>query len=568
MSSSARLVLVLVLGLAAACSGGGDDDDGGAGSGDCADLLAGDLVITEVMANPVGEDRGSEYFEVYNASSAAIDATGLTLVYSLPDGSNEETHDVSGLVIEPGAYVALGAADAEALPDFLDYGFDNDLGSLRNGGAALALRCGDQEIDRVEYASAEGDDGVAWQLDGAQAPDYLANDDPANFCPATVEFAPGMLGSPGEANESCNPVVPTGTCTDDDGERDVVPPAPGDLVITEFMASPVGNDADQEWFEVYAANDVDLNGLVGGRDTADPAVLVDQPECLHVAAGTYAVFARSSDPAANGGLPDVTATFDFALVEAGTIFIGIGDQVLDQISWTAVAAAASTALSPDALDPEANDDEANWVTCAAVYGPKGPNGTNSGTPGESNEACGGDGGGGDGTCTDADGSRDIVPPGPGDLRISEFMANPAQVNDEFGEWFEVEVLADVDLNGLEIGQVSDPYDADQTVNDAACLHFSAGDFVVFARNDAAGENGGIPQVDFTTGQSLGQSANGDSLFIGFAGAVIDQISWAMADVVAGTALIVAPGGDQFCLAVPPYGAGDLGTPGTANAACP
>ncbi|HKE16972.1 MAG TPA: lamin tail domain-containing protein [Kofleriaceae bacterium] len=563
MKNFAFVLVVLSLGLAPACSGGDDDDGGGAGAGDCADLLPGDLVITEVMANPVGEDRGSEYFEVYNASADAIDATGLTLVYSLADGSGEQTHDVEGLTIEAGDYVALGGADPEALPDFIDYGFDNDLGALRNGGAALALRCGDQEIDRVEYASAEGDDGVAWQLDGAQTPDYIANDDPAHFCPATVEFASGMLGSPGEANESCTPVVPTGTCTDEDGERDVVSPVVGDLVITELMANPADIDADQEWFEVYAAADVDLNGVVAGRDVGDPTLVIDQPDCLHVAAGTYALFARNADPDANAGLPDVTATFDFSLVDAGTLFVGIGDEVLDQISWTDAPDNASLALDPDVLDPEANDDQASWITCAAPYG----DGTNTGTPGESNEACGG-GGGGDGTCTDADGSRDIVPPGAGDLRISEFMANPAAVNDEFGEWFEVEVLNDVDLNGLEIGQVSDPYAAQQTLNDAACLHFSAGDFVVFARNGTAAQNGGIPQVDFTTAQSLSQTGDGDALFIGSAGQVIDEISWVPADVVVGTAAVVAPGGGQFCQATAPYGAGDLGTPGTANPACP
>ena len=36
-------------------------------------LLPGDLVITEVMANPDGVDDGKEWFEIHNASGAAID---------------------------------------------------------------------------------------------------------------------------------------------------------------------------------------------------------------------------------------------------------------------------------------------------------------------------------------------------------------------------------------------------------------------------------------------------------------------------------------------------------------
>ncbi len=162
-----------------------------------------------------------------------------------------------------------------------------------------------------------------------------------------------------------------------------------------------------------------------------------------------------------------------------------------------------------------------------------------------------------------------MPPGPGDLRISEYMANPAAASDADGEWFEVQVLADVDLNGLQIGQISDPYDADQTVNDKdnACISVSAGDFVVFATNTAAGENGGISGA-LDTSQTLSQGANGDRLFIGFADEVIDEVTWGAGEIIEGTAASLDPGGDVFCPAVAAYGDGDLGTPGAANPACP
>src|SRR6266545_3790864 len=224
MTTFSRALFALAPILVCACSsGGGDDagdDDAGTPSGDCSGMLAGDLVITEVMANPAGEDRGNEYFEIYNASSAAADLAGLTLAYSLVDSPDEEeTHEVGELSIAAGEYKVLGGADADALPGFVDYGFGNDLGTLRNAGAVLALRCGDVEVDRTEYPSAEGEDGVSWGLDGAATPDYLANDTIANFCPATIEFAAGMFGSPGAANEPCHPVV-AGTCTDGGNERD------------------------------------------------------------------------------------------------------------------------------------------------------------------------------------------------------------------------------------------------------------------------------------------------------------------------------------------------------------
>ena len=565
-SSSVRPPFALLLGLALAACSSDRAGDGGSSSGDC-DLLAGDLVITEVMANPEGTDTGQEYFEVYNASSETIDASGLTLVYSLADGENEKTHDVEELSIEPGAYVALGTADPAALPDYIGYGFANDLGALRNGGALLALRCGDEEVDRIEYASAEGSAGVAWGLDGAIAPDHIANDDPENFCGATTEFAGGNFGTPGAANDACTPAVVPGTCTDEDGERDVVVPVVGDLVISEHMASPEGADDEREWFEVYAATDVDLNGVTVWRDDGEPAVFVETADCVRLAGGEYAVLARSDDAGLNGGLPEVAGTFGFTMVADAVISIGVGEEVLDQVTLTPVTTSSSTALDPEALDPTANDDVANWFACEAPYGD--PKDGNTGTPGASNETCGGkvppppppD------SCIDGGESRPIVAPGTGDLRISEYMANPDAVTDANGEWFEVQILADVDLNGLQIGQVSDPYDADQTLSDEACISVSAGDFVVFAKNTTAGENGGIAGA-IQTSQNLSQGANGDRLFIGFADQVIDEVTWGAGEIIEGTATSLDPAGDVFCPAADAYGDGDLGTPGAANPACP
>src|SRR5690606_14739309 len=47
-------------------------DGGGGREGGCESIIAGDLVVTEIMANPPGPDSGSEWFEIYNASPAAI----------------------------------------------------------------------------------------------------------------------------------------------------------------------------------------------------------------------------------------------------------------------------------------------------------------------------------------------------------------------------------------------------------------------------------------------------------------------------------------------------------------
>jgi Lamin Tail Domain len=557
-SSSARLLLALSLAHLLACSSSGDDADGG-GTGEC-DLLAGDLVITEVLANPVGEDTGNEYFEIYNASPDAIDAAGLTLVYSTPEAEEEETHVVGELTIDADSYVVLGSAEPDALLEHMDYGFGDDLGSLRNGGAWLELRCGEEEIDFLDYASVEGTDGVAWQLDGEMPPNHVANDDAGNFCLATMEFATDLLGSPGAANEPCDPALALGPCTDEGGERDIVAPAVGDLVITEFMASPAGTDGEQEWFEVYAAADVDLNGLVAGREVGEPGLTVEQDECLRLAAGEHAVFARSSDAAANGGLPEVAATFDFTLVEDGSIYIGVGEQVIDQIAWSAATEGSSTALDPKKLDPEANDDEASWQLCTAAYGD--PETGNTGTPGAGNEGCGKVS---TGTCMDGGKARPIVAPRPGQILVTEALANPAGTGskvDPAHEWFEITALGEFDLNGVELGKADR---VEQTIESAECLAMTDGDTVVVAESVRPGENGDLPQVDLVKEFVLNNDDG--SVFVGLAGEVLHTFSYGNASD--GRAHQLDPDGRTICTTpeTDPYGGDNLGTPGAENPAC-
>ena len=95
-----------------------------------------------------------------------------------------------------------------------------------------------------------------------------------------------------------------GQCSDGGAMRGAVPPAPGDLVITELMPSPTRvNDSVGEWFEARVMTDVDLVGVGVSRVAGAAPDLVAGPDCHAVRAGSYVVFARSADPAVNGGSP-------------------------------------------------------------------------------------------------------------------------------------------------------------------------------------------------------------------------------------------------------------------------
>src|SRR5215468_5531409 len=233
-------------------------------------LLPGDLVITEVFADVqaaggvAGSDAGKEWFEIYNARDEAIDLSGLTITASRGDGSRPRTHILRQARIASGQYFTLGSAAPGQAPAYVDYGYGADLGDLANtAGGKLVLACGGAEIDRASYTGVRP--GHARELTGAQPPEYTLNDDPDQWCDATAaEFETGNFGTPGAAND-CRPVI-TGQCSDGGTLRSAVPPGPGDLVITEVMASPaVVNDAVGEWFEARAMTDVDLVGVGIGR---------------------------------------------------------------------------------------------------------------------------------------------------------------------------------------------------------------------------------------------------------------------------------------------------------------
>lgn len=570
MSSSTNLrVLSLALALAlvalplVACGpeepGDDDDDD----SACAAALLAGDLVITEVMGNPEGEDEGAEWFELYNASSDAIDLTGIVLVSSAEDGASEKSHAMTERVLDADDYLVLGDTLPEFVPAHVDYGYGNDLGALRNTAGRLVLRCGATEVDEVVYG--EMASGRSSGLDGRIPPDYTANDDLTNWCDATNEYATGSFGTPGAQNDACEGVVNPGECDEEGGgSRPTVAPEPGDLVITELMPDPDADpDATAEWFEITALADVDLNGLTMGRVNGTVDDTIGDATCQRMTAGSYRVFAHSDAAADNGTLPQVDHLFDFTLVQgsAGTpghFFIGIGDVILDEITWTDSTAGVATQLDVDLYDPDANDDENNWCDAVAAYGDG-----DLGTPGAENAQC-------EipppaGMCYDGAELRAIVHPTAGQLEFSEFLANPSGSTDSNRVWFELRALAAFDLNELQIGET--PGTVLDTLTPAACIEVVNGDHPLLARSTEMSVNGGLPagSVDGVFGFNLVDTDG--TLFIGVADVALDTVAWA--SVQSARTVIVDADGTQCNapstpVATESYNTTDFGTPGAAN----
>ncbi len=80
--------------------------------------------------------------------------------------------------------------------------------------------------------------------------------------------------------------------------------SPGDIIITEFMAWPVGAAGSREWIELFNTTgaDIDLNGWsIGDNEDEDHTIGGNGP--VVVPARQYLVLGRSTDPRVNGGAP-------------------------------------------------------------------------------------------------------------------------------------------------------------------------------------------------------------------------------------------------------------------------
>ncbi|MBA3456942.1 MAG: hypothetical protein H0T42_27885, partial [Deltaproteobacteria bacterium] len=378
------------------------------------------------------------------------------------------------------------------------------------------------------------------------------------------------------ANAQCTGGPAAGTCLDGGVARPTVAPAIGDLVITEVMPNPSAvSDTTGEWFEVLVTRDVDLNGVGLDRagDTSGP-VIVSQPSCVRVTSGSRLVFAKSADGVMNGGLPPITATFSFSLIDGtvavpGDVQLVMGTTILDSITWTSSTTGASHQSDPDFETVTDNDLVANRCTATVAYGAG-----DLGTPGLANTQCAALPP--PGMCDDGGTIRPLIKPLPTQLVITELLANPANVvnfTDAQREWFEIQNtgVTAFDLNELELARTGAN---GNVIQSALCKSVEAGGFALFARSADPDVNAMLPTVDATFTFALVDTTGNIEVRDG--ATILDVITYP--SVTSATAKQLDPdsatviGNDtatNFCNATAPYGdASNTGTPRAANAQCP
>lgn len=172
------------------------------------DLGVGDLVITEVLANPdTCSDPNGEYIELYNATVDDVDLFAL----EISDASTTVVVD-DHVIVAPGEYAWLANGTSPSLFCYAsagepDYYYGSRLG-LNNDTESLTIGfTGEASTVEIDLLSWSGEDfaprGVAMGLDAAVLDAGLA-DDLSLWCAQTALLGDTTdAGTPGEANESC-----------------------------------------------------------------------------------------------------------------------------------------------------------------------------------------------------------------------------------------------------------------------------------------------------------------------------------------------------------------------------
>ena len=290
---------------------------------------AGPLVITEFMKDSgFISDTFGEYVEIYNPTGADIDIEGYTLADLDFDATILDNGGL-GIIVPAGGYAVLGREDDPALNGNINVAYEyNQNGQffLSNSSDEIVLydTMGGM-VDRVAY-----DNGVVWPDSSGKSievdmtfADVSGNDDGVNWAHSTCTIAGGPvcnpdLGTPGSSNASCG----TTPCGGGGGPS-------GEIIITEIMQNPSAvSDSSGEWFEVYNTTGaaVDMIGytIVAGGSPSSVTIGTS----VVVPAGGYALFARISDSAVNGGLPAPAFDYDDGLISTADYFAELQDALV------------------------------------------------------------------------------------------------------------------------------------------------------------------------------------------------------------------------------------------------
>ncbi|MEC8278777.1 MAG: lamin tail domain-containing protein, partial [Myxococcota bacterium] len=173
------------------------------------DLIEGDLILTEFLADPVAvSDGDGEWieFQVNPTLTGSLDLQGL----SVSDLGTNSFVISDSLIVYPGEYVLLtkngDSASNGGITGHYEYG---SAMSLSQSGDSVVLSNSILSIDSVIWNSTFGftiSAGASTSLEPGYI-DFTLNDDGANWCDGSTAYGAGDFGTPGLPNDSCGYAV-------------------------------------------------------------------------------------------------------------------------------------------------------------------------------------------------------------------------------------------------------------------------------------------------------------------------------------------------------------------------
>lgn len=391
----------------------------------------GDILVTEVMANPVAAaDATGEWIELTNTADNAIDLFGWSLHADDGESVSLDAH----LIVEPGAQLVLGASDAlgENGGVSVDYAYDRAAFTLSDAEDTIVLYMGDTVIADVGWSTGwPMIEGRALALDREFVELTYARQR-GYWCAAYGIYGDGDRGSPGGTNNLCANVdhdfdgysQTTGDCNDSDasispGQAEIWDGVDNDcdgladVLTTDQATGYAEGDAPNQalsWSSSLSTGDIDGDGLVdvlvgtqaygsagsygavwaiagadlvGASDSADDlafavfessyvyefTVQMGQVQGDVDGDGTDDLFLVGSDYYASS-----TTSAHAALLHYGGAFSGSyddGDADVrfsgSQGSWQVVRAHSSSDIDGDGLADVAFSDPQNYTTSTTTY---------------------------------------------------------------------------------------------------------------------------------------------------------------------------------------------------------
>jgi hypothetical protein len=388
--------------------------------------------------------------------------------------------------------------------------------------------------------------------------------------PPTAKPPPIPIETPTEL-----PTLPPGEPTT--ATPTATPPVQGplpNLLITEFLADPdaVG-DRVGEWIEIYNADAtaVNLRDWLLADLGANRHRIADD---LMIQPGQYLVLGRSNDPQQNGGVAVAYAYsgFDLSNGDDEILLLAPDEREAARVVW---GAASSLSVSPGvSLERTGLNPGASWVVAwqawpgsAGDLGSPGapyvanPNPEPMPSPPEPEPTV---------APPPQPDCTTVIPPPDARLYVSEFLANPAVVEDSVGEWIEL-YNAGASAVDLRCWILSDFGGDSHTIQNELLLQ--PGAYLVLARDGDPARNGGVSAAYVYSGMSLGNGSD-EVRLLAPDGTPIDEVRWGagVLTTIPGASLERTGFGEGAGWATAwqawPGSAGDWGSPGAGYVANP